>query len=538
MKQPSLNARVMNLKTERGGFEPPKRLRVYSISSAAPSAARTPLQVAFFKRDRQFSGSDAGVHPLGALVGQSLLKLRIENRMLADENVVMSGISETVWDVIIIGGGPAGSLAGLQAVRRGRRAIILEKLSFPRFHVGESFLPVTLDLLKEMGLESALRKLPHMRKFGAEFAMGNGGPVLDIDFAEGYCNGKETFNIERSIFDDMLLQEAGKAGVEVRQNVTVKDIQQLTDGNVAVGTDDGQVVRGRYILDASGQATVLGRHLQTKVPVCDPKLQKVAYVGHFEGVIRSEGNKAGNPLITMMEEGWFWIIPISPERTSVGMVLDAATAKKIIQDENLQSDRMLQWGISRCPVMQDRMKNASGKPTNGVVADFSYRCKPYAGEGYFLIGDSAAFMDPIFSTGVCVAACGAIKAVDLVDQVLSGTIKPAKARRIYIQQVESCTEVLFKLIGQYFDHSFRELFMQGRGPLSVHRALIGLLAGNVFPPPFKIRWRSTSPVCTYSAQRTHSLCNLHLHRLIRSGKSGKGCAAPYEHLTAKAERQR
>src|ERR1700761_235560 len=138
----------------------------------------------------------------------------IENRRADCQNGSMPTAIDTIWDMIIIGGGPAGSLAGLAAARLGRKAIIVEKLTFPRFHVGESFLPATLDLLKEMGLESEMRKLPHMRKFGAEFAMGNGGLILDIDFAEGYCDGKETFNIERSIFDEMLLQQAGKAGVD------------------------------------------------------------------------------------------------------------------------------------------------------------------------------------------------------------------------------------------------------------------------------------------------------------------------------------
>ena len=403
----------------------------------------------------------------------------------------MPTIGDHIHDFLIIGGGPAGALAGLTAARLGRSAIILEKAAFPRFHVGESFLPATLDLLKKMGLEPALRKLPHMPKFGAEFAMGNGGPILDIDFSEGYCDGKETFNIERSIFDEMLLREAGKAGVQVCENTAVREIARLQDGDVRVLTDTGQEIRGRYLLDASGQSTVVGRHLGSKIPVNDPKLQKVAYVGHFENVVRNDGTKAGNPLITMMEEGWFWIIPISSTRTSVGMVLDVAIAKKIGQEENIAADQMLQWGIARCPVMRDRMKNATGQATNGVVADFSYKCKPYAGEGYFLIGDSAAFMDPIFSTGLCVAADGAISAVNFVDRILKNKIKPANARAIYTRQIEDCTDVLFKLIEQYYDHSFRELFMQGKGPLSVHKALIGLLAGNVFPrPPLKIRWRS------------------------------------------------
>jgi flavin-dependent dehydrogenase len=398
--------------------------------------------------------------------------------------------SDVLWDVIIIGGGPAGALAGLALAKRGRRAIILEKTTFPRFHVGESFLPATLDLLKELGLESALRELPHMPKYGAEFAMGYGGRILDIDFADGFCNGKETFNIERSIFDAMLLREAGRGGAEVRENVAVKQILSLTDGDVRVLTDGGAEIRGRYLLDASGQGTVVARHLGTRRTVDDPKLQKIAYVNHFDNVQRAEGIKAGNPLIAMMEEGWFWIIPLNEKRTSVGMVLDAEVARRIYREENMSPDRMLQWGIARCPVMADRMRAAIGPQTNNVVADFSYYCRPYAGEGYFLIGDSATFLDPIFSTGIFVAANGAMSAVNLVDKILNGRTTPARARAIYIDQIEHCTGALFKLIRQYYDHSFRELFLEGSGPLGVHRAVIGLLAGNVFPrPPWKLRWR-------------------------------------------------
>ena len=399
--------------------------------------------------------------------------------------------SDSIWDMIIIGGGPAGSLAAIEASRRGRSAIILEKLAFPRFHVGESFLPSTLDLLKKMGLEPAFRAIPHTRKFGAEFAMGHGGLPLEIDFAEGYCDGKEAFNVERSIFDNMLLRESEKAGTTVRENVTVKQISKLEDGDVRVMTDSGEEIRGKFLLDASGQGTVIGRHLGTRVPVSDPRLQKVAYAGHFEKVKLAGGKKAGNPVIVMMEEGWFWLIPLTETKTSVGMVLDTASARRIMQEENVAADRMLQWGIARCPVMRDRMTDATGKETNITVADFSYKCEPYAGKGYFLIGDSAAFMDPIFSTGVCVAAKEAMSAVGLVDDILKNKIKPERARQIYIRQVEQATMVFFKLIRQYYDHSFRELFMMGKGPVSVHRALIGLLAGNVFPKtPWKIRWRT------------------------------------------------
>jgi len=394
-----------------------------------------------------------------------------------------------IWDAIVIGGGPAGSIAALALARRGRRAIVLEKDQFPRFHIGESFLPATFDRLRELGLEPALRELPHVPKFGAEFAMGSGGTHLEIEFADGFCPGAETFNIERSVFDAMLLQEAGRGGAEVRQGVSVKQILSLADGDVRILTDAGEI-RGRYLLDASGQGTVIGRHLGTRKTAEEPHLRKVAYFNQFQNVWRPSGPKQGHPLIAMMDEGWFWMIPLNERVTSVGMVLDAEVSRRIGQDEKIASDQMLAWGIARCPAVNERMREATGAKMNRVAADFSYSCRPYAGEGYFLVGDSATFMDPIFSTGVSVAVNGAMAVAKYVDDILAGRISPSLARKRYTSHLEASTGTLFQIIRQYYEHSFRELFLNGTGPLQVHKAVIGVLAGNVFPrPPWKLRWR-------------------------------------------------
>ena len=402
-------------------------------------------------------------------------------------NMTMS--NQEMFDAIIIGGWPAGSIASMGMAKRGRKVVVIEKATFPRFHIGESFLPATFDRLKELGLEDALRKCPHVPKFGADFAMGYGGKVLEIDFNQGFVACDEAFNIERAVFDAMLLDEARKMGVKVVQ-ATVKEIKKLSDGDCLIVTDAGEFA-GKYVLDASGQGTVIGRHLGTRKPVTDPNLKKVAYFSQFENVVRPTGKREGHPLIAMSDEGWFWMIPLNDKVTSVGVVLGADDSKKIQAEEGVTPENMLKWAISHTPVVRERMKDAVWlHQTNQVIADFSYNCRPYAGDGHFLIGDAAAFMDPIFSTGVSVAVNSGMEAVGHVDKILAGKISPAAARAKYISHLEESTGTLFKLIRQYYDHSFRELFINGTGPLEVHKAVIGVLAGNVFPrPPFKMRWR-------------------------------------------------
>ena len=151
-------------------------------------------------------------------------------------NMTMS--NQEMFDAIIIGGGPAGSIASMGMAKRGRKVVVIEKATFPRFHIGESFLPATFDRLKELGLEDALRKCPHVPKFGADFAMGYGGKVLEIDFNQGFVACDEAFNIERAVFDAMLLDEARKMGVKVVQ-ATVKEIKKLSDGDCLIVTDAG-----------------------------------------------------------------------------------------------------------------------------------------------------------------------------------------------------------------------------------------------------------------------------------------------------------
>lgn len=388
------------------------------------------------------------------------------------------------YDVLIIGGGPSGATAALMLARAGVRTLILEKGTFPRFHVGESFLPQNLNLIRTLGLEPKLRALPHLTKLGAEFGFGDCLDTTRIAFdtcLDGCIH--ETFNIARAPFDAMLLDAAVEAGADVRQNTAVKRIVRMADGDVAVEVD-GRAMTGSYLLDASGQATVVGKHLGLRRGF--EAHRKIAYFGHFEKVKRLCGREEGYPTIVMCDEGWFWLIPIDDRRTSIGLVLDADVARGLA----VPASQMLTWGIARSALMRDRTAQAVFPERTHVMADFSYRCKPYAGPGYFLLGDAAVFLDPVFSSGICLCMMGAVEVANQLQAVLGARLSPGAARRRYARFVERSSAPFFRLVKLFYEHSFRELFMTGEGPLDVHRAVISILAGYVFPrPAFSSRWR-------------------------------------------------
>ena len=229
-------------------------------------------------------------------------------------------LDSPTYDAIIIGGGPAGSTAALVMAREGLRVKLLERTPHPRFHIGESLLPRNMALFHELGLDEPLRTVPTVRKLGAEFVLGDGKDPGLFPFSMGLVPGAdEAVNLERAPFDAMLLNEARKAGAEVAEGTLLKKVLRLEEGHAEIATDAGETLTARFLVDASGQSTVLGKHLGLRKTL--PDLKKVAYFGHFENVKRRPGDEGGYIVIVMTDDGWFWSIPLTETKTKTMSIL-------------------------------------------------------------------------------------------------------------------------------------------------------------------------------------------------------------------------
>ncbi len=399
--------------------------------------------------------------------------------------VIASPTSSDRCDVCIIGGGPAGSVAALELARAGLDVLVVDKSEFPRFRIGESMLPHTQRIMDELGLLDRVRALPHVEKKGLEITFGDGRrePVA-IAFDEMLGDGvKRTFNIRRSIYDRMLADAAMEAGARFRFGESVVGFDGLDHGDVRVQLENG-VVEADWLIDASGQACVLARHLGTRRFL--PGFRNVSYFEHFEGCHRNTGDRDGFATLAMCREGWFWMIPLDEASTSVGVVLDHDLAKLV----PVAANERLAWCVERCPVMADRMIDAVGPERNQVVGDFSYTCDRHADRGWFMVGDAAAFIDPVWSTGVSLGLEGGMQAARSIVAVARGDLRPRNATDRHHARIAHLRRGFLGLIRNFYDHSFRELIVAGEGPMDVHRAVVNMLAGEIFGGvPFGVRWR-------------------------------------------------
>lgn len=389
-------------------------------------------------------------------------------------------------DVLIIGGGPGGSTAAALLARAGRRVLVLEKERFPRFHLGESLLPYNRPLFEELGVWPALQAAGFPRKTGAQFLIANGSKARRFVFRNGrFTREPETIQVERARFDDLLLRRAQRLGAEVREGWTAGRVTPRPD-HVAVEVTDPEgrrhVLQAAQLIDASGRANLTGN--QQGLRQIHPRHRKLAVFGHFDGVARDPGEAGGDTVIVRDADRWFWLIPISETRTSVGLVLDRDT----LAAEGGDAAAVFWHTVRRSPVVRTRLAGAHLPGALAVTSDFSYFNRRLAGPRLLRVGDAAGFMDPIFSAGVYLAMWSGQLAAEAVGAALDAGHDGQSLFAQYEARLRRAMHVYWRLVEHYYTTPFMELFLEPRHRLDLPAAVLAVLAGDL-EPAWPVRWR-------------------------------------------------
>jgi flavin-dependent dehydrogenase len=385
------------------------------------------------------------------------------------------------YDVIVIGGGPAGSATATLVAREGRRALLLERERFPRFHIGESLMPATYWPLRRLGVLEKMATLRAPRKHSVQFFLKDGSPTRPFYFSE-VANDESavTWQVDRAAFDGMLLDHAAGSGVEVRQGTAVQEVR--FEGERAVGVraagPDGATreIDAPIVVDASGQTALLSRRLRLRR--WDPVLKNAAFFTRYRGARRDPGIDAGAILVlsTRNKDSWFWFIPLPGELTSVGVV---GPIRHLVGGRSSDPQTVYDEELRICPALQERLRSAVQVAPMRVLQDFSYVSRRIAGDGWLLVGDAFGFLDPIYSSGVLLALTGAEMAAEaILDALAAGDPSAARLGR-HGERFVAGMEAFRRVVYAFYDKEFSFAGFLRRHPTK-RDELTHLLFGDVF----------------------------------------------------------
>jgi len=390
-------------------------------------------------------------------------------------------------DVVVIGGGPGGSTAAALLARRGYRVIALEKAHHPRFHIGESLLPMNLPVFERLGVLDKVRQLG-VFKPGADFEAENARGYNTFAFARALGNSPpHAYQVWRQDFDKMLYDHARTCGADAREGHEVTQVEQLgpRESWLDVVADDGRAYRiqARYVVDASGREAFLST--KNKLRRKNDQHQSAAIFGHFRGAVAREGEDAGNISIYSFAHGWMWMIPLPDGVMSVG----AVCRPDYLKQRKGRTVEFLLETLQLSPALWRRVQQAELIDNEiRVTGNYSYDSTRMGGLGWVLVGDAFAFLDPVFSSGVYLAMSGAEQAVEVVDRALRDPGRePALLRQLEKRQRAGMARFSF-FIYRFNGPVMQQMFRDPRNTFQLEQGVISMLAGDLFDTP-RVLWR-------------------------------------------------
>ena len=390
-------------------------------------------------------------------------------------------------DVIVIGGGPAGSTASTLIAQQGHKVMLFERERFPRFHIGESLIPETYWVLKRLKMLDKMKASHFTKKFSVQFVNASGklsAPFYFHDNKPHECS--QTWQVDRSEFDLMMLRNAAEQGVEVHEATRVLDV--LFDGDRAVGVriqrEDGSTeeVRAKVVVDASGQSAMLQSRF--KLRLWDPVLNKGAIWTYWKGAYRDTGRDEGATLViqTPNKQGWFWYIPLHDDIMSVGVV---APFDYLFKGRASHEETYLEE-VERCPAVKDRVSKATRATGYFATKDYSYRSRQVAGDGWVLIGDAFGFLDPLYSSGVLLALkSGELAADAIVEGFSRGDFSAAQLGK-WGDLFNRGVDRMRRLVCEYYDGFSFGKFVKNFPQLK--NTVTDLLIGDLFTDRVDVVW--------------------------------------------------